>query len=629
MLDTKLDSKDQDKKDMLSIFGLFLALFVGAGILLTFKHYGKPVNHFILKRIIDNILILKASYFFMIMLGAILSPSKYFKKKFKDSNPLVIGALMLTVSVLLFFPPKGGLLLQKIILIINFVALSLLLVIPKIFFSIWKSSNLNPDDAVKNINTKSGNIKETFWFNTKKGVLKIVNACQGVITIGGPGAGKSKTHIEPMIFQSIEKEFGVFVYDFKGDPEPTLGKWTYNCVKYHNGVQKFALISFTNLSITNKTNPLNPIYINSELEARELAVTLVKNLSPQYIKKSDFWGDNFMIAVQGMIMFLKYIQEQTGKRVCTLPHLVVLSLQNFGDIQPKISEIDEIRMVTNSVYGADAEAKEQIQGIQSTLQSAMAKLFDKKLFWVLNPLTDEEEISLDINVKGSPIALTVCSKPKLNVASTVKKNINEKGKEYSLFVIDELPTLYIPDLHELPNTGRSNGVVTLLGIQDYSQLENMYDKEADMIMGSMGNQFIGMVNNVKTVENFVKLIGERRITDFSYSESENGITESFRNSKESILLNSDISNQPKGHFAGKIANGDPAVFFTQFNMLDVDSSLEEENLESIPIINHFTAEEEKQIIEENYENIKLDIETIMYQGWKRLMTTDNNYTVES
>jgi hypothetical protein len=158
----------------------------------------------------------------------------------------------------------------------------------------------------------------------------------------------------------------------------------------------------------------------------------------------------------------------------------------------------------------------------------------------------------------------------------------------------------------LPATGRSNKIITLLGLQDYSQLEHLYAKEAEIIVANMGTQFVGMTNNSKSAKRMVDLLGEKRKEEVSRTEGTNSDSESFRMGKDSIVLNSEVSGQKTGHFTGKIANGNPPSFHTQFKLYD------KLKVNDPVLLNDTLSDEDLQFkIDENWDNIDRDIHEIL------------------
>jgi type IV secretory pathway TraG/TraD family ATPase VirD4 len=119
-------------------------------------------------------------------------------------------------------------------------------------------------------------------------------------------------------------------------------------------------------------------------------------------------------------------------------------------------------------------------------------------------------------------------------------------------------------LEHLPATARANEVATVLCVQDFAQLQNMYgQKLAESIRNNLGNQFFGMTNNLDTAEYITKMAGEYTQVRTSVSESSQDWSETVSLGKEHYLTAHQVSTQPPGHFITKVAGRSPQFFETQ------------------------------------------------------------------
>jgi Type IV secretion-system coupling protein DNA-binding domain len=596
---------------------VLILIFIVAAILIFISLYFNlsiiPFKIPIGTTVVSKLILFKALYILMIFGYSIVYPGNFLRRKLKNANYLFY--LIYTFMALLFFLMPIGSERSIFNQIANVLYILSVVALPYFFIStmcLIFNKNTEVENGLDKINTTSMD-DFSLVFDTDKGKLVVPNPFQGMMVEGGAGSGKSASIIEPVILQCIEKGFSGFIYDFKGKP-PTLGKTAFNGIKQFNTGVEFNIINFSDLKNSHRCNPINPTYLKTASHVEEAAIVLMRNLNPEFISKPDFWARNYQTVLKTLIMFLKQIEQSTGKRVCTLPHLVVLLLEDFNVIKDRINEDDFLRRVGSAVFSLDPEAAKQLAGIKGTIQSAVNRLYTKEIFYLLNP-EKGDEVSLDVNNPERPSFLTVCNDPEITdalspcislIATRVMKLINQQNKTPSLFAIDELPQLYIPNLHQLPATGRSNKIITLLGLQDYSQLEHLYAKEAEIIVANMGTQFVGMTNNSKSAKRMVDLLGEKRKEEVSRTEGTNSDSESFRMGKDSIVLNSEVSGQKTGHFTGKIANGNPPSFHTQFKLYD------KLKVNDPVLLNDTLSDEELQFkIDENWDNIDRDIHEIL------------------
>ncbi|MFK7809984.1 MAG: type IV secretory system conjugative DNA transfer family protein [Saprospiraceae bacterium] len=404
--------------------------------------------------------------------------------------------------------------------------------------------------------------------------LVINNPFQGVWNEAGAGGGKSSSIVEPVHFQAFQKGMACYIYDYKGSP-PTLGLTAYNYWLDNGKKGNFNLLNFSAPWLSKKVNPIHINNLHNNLVIGEYANALMKNLEKTWISKTDFWANNAINFTQAAIMYLKLKHPE----FCDLPHAISFILTDYEVTLEALASCEEIKPLIQPIIVAhEKNAEGQLTGVISSVQLPTSKLFNKELYFSLSPTKEDYDndnvVDLDISNEENPTSLIVCNDPNLETAlspvisvitSVVMKNINQKGKIPCLFSIDELPTIYIMNLSQLPATARANKVVTFLSVQDYSQLAKDYgDKEAKTIISNMGNQFIGLTNNADTAKRISDMLGKVKKVDISYSTSSSSNSTSEKLQLESVREMRDIAGQPIGHFTGKIAGGEPPFFSAQF-----------------------------------------------------------------
>jgi type IV secretory pathway TraG/TraD family ATPase VirD4 len=157
--------------------------------------------------------------------------------------------------------------------------------------------------------------------------------------------------------------------------------------------------------------------------------------------------------------------------------------------------------------------------------------------------------------------------------------MNRPDKLPSMIILDEAPTLYIPNFEQIPATGRSNKISTVFGAQDYSQVIEKYGNDkAQVILANLGNQFFGRTSNTKTAEVIQSIFSkEDKVYWASHtSQGSSGkmvhlTTNDGKGKSQSIqererLKISQIMGTDTGQFYGVIAEGSPREFIGyQFN----------------------------------------------------------------
>lgn len=182
-------------------------------------------------------------------------------------------------------------------------------------------------------------------------------------------------------------------------------------------------------------------------------------------------------------------------------------------------------MVASLKQAIDRGAERQAAGVASTLQNALSQLNTKDIFYILSG----NDFDLHLNNPIDPKFLCLGNDPTLSqtyapvislIISVAVRQMNQPNQEKSIILLDEAPTIYIPNIEQIPATARSNKVATVFGIQDYSQLQDKYGEDkAQVILSNLGNQFYGRTVNEKSARMIANLFGKH---DRTYKTANKG-----------------------------------------------------------------------------------------------------------
>lgn len=412
-------------------------------------------------------------------------------------------------------------------------------------------------------------------FKTERGDLHLHNVFQGTMVQGGAGAGKSASIIEPSIYQWAKQNMSMTIYDYKGDP-PTLGLMAYNSwlEKNNSHFKKptFGLVSFNTdyLRVSERPNIFDPKLLKGVIDTMSVLYTFLYGLNPEWRQKKDFWAQSATAAALGIVERLRNSPEL--HEYCTLPHFITLASFPPDKLLTWIREDREVeRMIQTLLTNLDGDVMQTLSNQISSLQAPLSIMYSKELFWVFGA-EPENQTSLDLNNPENPMILSISNDPKRDEAlspaigsllKAIMRTVNTQNKHPHAFIIDELPTIFLDGLAKLPATARSNKVAAMFGIQDESQLEGQYGKQADEITSNMGSFFLGMTNNPKTAKKYSDYFGTSEVVKTSNSIGDNSISFSESHKDKKLLQEKDIAQQRTGHFVGKIADGDPGFFSVQ------------------------------------------------------------------
>lgn len=453
--------------------------------------------------------------------------------------------------------------------------------------------------------TKTGiKVKDyVFGLPTLKGLIKITNPFAGILVAAGPGAGKSFSIIEPIITQAIEKGFTGIIYDYKF---PAFAQVVQAASKHSKKTQIY-YVNFDDLTRSHRVNPIHPDIIVTKSHANSAADTIMKNL----IKgENNFFNSNATTYLGGIIWFLREEYPQ----FCTLPHVMRLAAQPVKQVVPLISKNEEVETSIASIKTAiDEGAGKQLAGVIATLQDALGKINIRSICYVLTG----NDFTLDLNNPDSPKLMVIGNNDDLKavygpvialiVANTIKK-LNQRGKLPSLVCLDEAPTLFIPDFANLPATGRENKISTLVGTQDFSQLEMMYSaQEKDAILNTLSNRFYGRMPHEPSAQYVVRIWGKEYVEQRSQSISQPRIGEVTKTKSDSYSLVhrdrvdvQEVVDLKKGEFFGQLVESDVSYFRANMKPAPIDR-------EPLPAFKEVTEAD----IKANYSQIVQDIKSLL------------------
>lgn len=447
-----------------------------------------------------------------------------------------------------------------------------------------------------------------FSFKTTKGKVNLNNPFRGVYIQGGAGSGKSKSLFEPIIDQMVKKSYAGILYDFKS---PELTRHVYKAASKYNSKVDYYFVNFSEATKSHRINPLDPKYLIKTAYAFEFSKALINNLLPETVAKQDFWGRNAQNILAGLIW---YMRNQHPK-YCTLPHIISLLLHS--NIEMLLSEVNKDPvaggMIVSLLQAIERGAEKQVAGVLSTLQNALSTLNTSDVFWILSG----NDLDLNLNDPDSPKFLSIGNESSLAetyapvislIISVSSKMMNVPNRHQSIIMLDEAPTIYIPNFEQIPATGRSNKIATIFGAQDISQINDKYGPEkAQVIISNLGNQFYGRTTNSNSARMIKEIFGthETRMWTKSKGSSSSGWMilggsystsngESERVQEMNKVRAEDITKLNVGQFYGVLAEGnDRELLGVQFKPFASES-----NPAPIKI-----KEVSKNEIERNYERI--------------------------
>jgi type IV secretion system protein VirD4 len=335
---------------------------------------------------------------------------------------------------------------------------------------------------------------------------------------GGSGAGKSASYVIPNALQLL----GSYVFT---DPKGELYDKTAGYFK-----EKGYDVKVLNLVNPENSDGYNPLsHIKSEIDVDVIANTIMKGQSDA--NQSDpYWDNMAEMLLKSLIYFLKAVRPPEEQNLASCSEMVRAANTSGGG--NKLTELMEIlpydhpaRMNYKSI---EIAPEKTYSSILSTLQSKLGKFDSKEIAEVTSTNSIDFEqigarktvvyvISSDTHTAYDFLLTIFFSQMIQQLYDFADKNGGALPVP-TYFILDEFANIgHIPDFDKKISTSRSRKISFSVILQNLDQLEAVYEKANETIIGNCDTHLFLGSNSQKTVEYFSKQLGEKTITRNNYS----------------------------------------------------------------------------------------------------------------
>ena len=334
----------------------------------------------------------------------------------------------------------------------------------------------------------------------------------------GSGSGKSASYSIPNAFQML----GSYVFT---DPKGELYDKTAGYLR-KNGYE-IKVLNLVNPANSDGYNPL--LHIRSEIDVDVIANTIVKGQKTE--SGSDpYWDDMAEMLLKALIYYLMATRPEEEQNLASCSELVRAANANGGsnlltDLMNQLPYDHPARMNYKSI---EIAPEKTYGSILSSLQSKLGKFDSKEIAEVTSTDTiDFDEIgsrktavyviSSDTH-KAYDFLLTIFFSQMIQQLYDFADKNGGRLKVPTFFILDEFANIgQIPDFDKKISTSRSRGISFSVILQNLDQLEAVYEKSYETIMGNCDTHVFLGSNSFKTVEYFSKALGEKTISRDSRS----------------------------------------------------------------------------------------------------------------
>jgi type IV secretory pathway TraG/TraD family ATPase VirD4 len=342
---------------------------------------------------------------------------------------------------------------------------------------------------------------------------------RGTAVIGAPGSGKSFSAINPMLYSAIDQGFGIVLYDFK---YPSQAKIASYAKSKGYEVHVFA----PGFPESEVCNPIDFLRDSSDAEtARQLATVINKNFRMLGGGNEDaFFGPAGDQLTQAILMLTK----EFGEFADIMTAAAVLSSEKMVERLMAASLNPWIRIAFGQLFSSSGSEK-TIAGIAGTASLMFTRFMAKN---TLGCFIGQTTLPLEVGKKQmiifgldrerrDAVGLLMTSILHMTVARSIAKKRKYSGP--LVVSVDELPSIFLPDLFKWLNESRSEGFCGILGWQNMGQLEKIYGKEiSKAILGACGTKFVFNPGEEESARLFSAYLGEEEISYKQKSRSTGG-----------------------------------------------------------------------------------------------------------
>lgn len=332
----------------------------------------------------------------------------------------------------------------------------------------------------------------------KKGKDLIINLARSVGVFGSSGSGKTESNFAHIIQHMAKHNLGGINYDYK---DFELSELVYY---YYRELSSTPVYTFAPAAIdrSHQINPIHINYLNKTEDVLSISEVLITNLGVHFSAEAKIFSDSASGALAGVIWVLRCDFPEH----CTLPIATsILLLGDMDEIYRFIERNTQARILAAEIF--ESRESERLHGsIKVSLVNFMKRLATPTLYFLLSGndvdlrLNDKEHLGI-LNLVNHPKYAEVYSPVIATILQSTILQMSERGREKSVFLLDEGSTIKIPNWQRVLATLRSYGIGSVWGLQDKVQGELLYKlAEVKAILANISTKIVGKANDPDTAD---------------------------------------------------------------------------------------------------------------------------------
>ncbi len=290
-------------------------------------------------------------------------------------------------------------------------------------------------------------------------------------------------------------------------------------------------IKVLNLVRPQNSDGYNPLmHVSSELDVDVIANTIVKGQKSE--SGSDpYWDDMAELLLKSLIYYLIATRPEEEQNLASCAELVRAANNKGGsnllsELMNQLPYDHPARMYYKSI---EIAPEKTYGSILSSLQSKLGKFDSKEIAELTSTDTIDFEdigrkktavyvISSDTHTAYDFLLTIFFAQMIQQLYDFADKNQGLRLPVPTFFILDEFANIgQVPDFDKKISTSRSRGIQFSVILQNLDQLEAVYEKSYETIIGNCDTHVFLGSNSQKTVEYFSKALGEKTVERTSIS----------------------------------------------------------------------------------------------------------------
>jgi len=272
------------------------------------------------------------------------------------------------------------------------------------------------------------------------------------------------------------------------------------------------------------------MHVASEIDVDVIANTIVKGQKTDSSGSDPFWDDSAEMLLKALIYYLIATRPEEEQNLASCAELVRAANTNGGSnlLTELMSQLPYDHPARMNYKSIEIAPEKTYSSILSTLQSKLGKFDSKEIAELTSTDTIDFEsignkktavyvISSDTHT-AYDFLLTIFFSQMIQQLYDFADQNGGALKVPTYFILDEFANIgKIPDFDKKISTSRSRKISFSVILQNLDQLEAVYEKSYETIIGNCDTHVFLGSNSYKTVEYFSKALGEKTIERDSVS----------------------------------------------------------------------------------------------------------------